>query len=183
MKNYFVGILISNSVLRQELFKIFYPDLYINTGRYIPSIVRNASTLKTLDLSSSWDITFKQVKRIFSACHELKELDLSCCCVGHRHKKLSSESIEFICKNVPSCVEKLNFSGQAVENDHLAMLVKRCKNLTELSLCKTHITQGGFNSLPDEIKDIVKCKVERYVKSEAVEGPKFCGGYSGGQFY
>ena len=162
--------MISNSA-----FQIFYPDLYINTGRYIPSIVRNASSLKTLDLSSSWDITFKQVKRIFSACRELKELDLSCCCVGHRHKKLSKESIDFICKNVPSFIEKLNFSGQAVENEHLSMLVKRCKNLTELSLCKTYITQHGFDSLPDEIKIIVKCKVERYVKSEEGEGPRLCG--------
>ncbi len=46
---------------------------------------------------------------------------------------------------------------------------------TKLSLCKTYITQHGFDSLPDEIKIIVKCKVERYVKSEEGEDPKLCG--------
>ena len=142
---------------------MLYPDLNINTGWYIPSIVRNAATLKTLDLSSSWDITFKQVKRIFSACRELRELDLSCCCVGPKHKKLSAQSIEFIFKNVPSFIEKLNLSGQAVTDEHFEMLMERCINITELCLCNTHITRGFWTTLPEEITKVVKCQVQRYV--------------------
>ena len=142
---------------------MLYPDLNTKTGWYIPSIVRNAATLKTLDLSSSWDITFKQIKRIFSACRELRELDLSCCCVGPKHKKLSAQSIEFICNNVPSSIEKLNLSGQAVTNEHFEMLLERCKNITELCLCNTHITRDFWTTLPEEITKVVKCEVQRYV--------------------
>lgn len=143
--------------------KLSLSAMNFTTGRYIPSIVRNASTLKVLDLSNCWDIGYKQVKRIFTACQELKEVDLSCCCIGTRHKKLTEESIEFIVENVPTSLERLNLSGQAVENHHLSMLLDRCKELKELSLCKTLISQHYWNTLPDAITEVVKCKVEKYV--------------------
>jgi hypothetical protein len=79
-----------------------------------------------------------------------------------KHKKLSAQSIEFICKNVPSFLEKFNLSGQAVENEHFEMLLERCKNLTELCLCNTHITRDFWTTLPDKITKVVKCQVQRY---------------------
>ena len=135
----------------------FYPDLYIIKARYIPSIERNGSTLKTLDLSDCSGLTYKQIQRIFTACHKLEEIDLSSTNY-YKISKLSTQSISFVCGILPAThIKKVNLSGLPVKDCQLKLLVKRCLKITELCLCKTLITQQYWDSLSPTVKNWLQC--------------------------
>jgi len=85
----------------QSLEKLSLSSLDFNKAQYIPSIERNGSTLKTLDLSDCSGLTYKQIQRIFTACHKLEELDLSCTNY-YKISKLCTQSISFFCGILPA---------------------------------------------------------------------------------
>ena len=134
-----------------------YPDLYINKARYIPSIERNGSSLKTLDLSDCSGLTYKQTRRIFTSCHRLEEIDLSCTSLC-KCSKLSPQSISFVCGILPAGhIKKVNLSGLPVEDYQINLLVNRCNKITELCLCRTLITQQYWDSISSTVKKWLKC--------------------------
>jgi len=85
----------------QSLEKLSLSSFDFNKVQYIPSIERNGSTLKTLDLSDCSGLTYKQIQRIFTACHKLEELDLSCTNY-YKISKLCTQSITFVCGILPA---------------------------------------------------------------------------------
>jgi len=141
----------------RSLEKLSLSSLDFNKARYIPSIERNGSTLKTLDLSDCSGLTYKQIQRIFTACHKLEELDLSSTNY-YKISKLSTQSISFVCGILPAThIKKVNLSGLPVKDCQLNLLVKRCLKITELCLCKTLITQQYWDSLSPTVKNWLQC--------------------------
>jgi len=141
----------------RSLEKLSLSSLDFNKARYIPSIERNGSTLKTLDLSDCSGLTYKQIQRIFTACHKLEEIDLSCTNY-YKISKLSTQSISFVCGILPAThIKKVNLSGLPVKDCQLNLLIKRCLKITELCLCKTLITQQYWDSLSPTVKNWLQC--------------------------
>ena len=129
-----------------SLEKLSMSSMYFGTYvPYVPSIVRNSSTLKILDLSFCRGLDFNQVKRIFSACQELKEVSFE------GIKQLCPDSISFICNNLSKLIEKINLKNQKVYDNHLNNLVSRCKNIVELDLRETLVTEISLDPIIENL--------------------------------
>jgi len=139
----------------RSLEKLSLSSLDFEKFRYVPSIIRNRKTLKSLDLSDCKGLTFKHIRRIFTSCCHLKEVDLS----GIR--KLSTDSIAFICNHLPKSIEIVDLSDLAVQDEHIKALVKRCTQITELCLCKTLVTTTYWDSLPNSVQKALQCHTLR----------------------
>jgi len=141
----------------RSLEKLSLSSLDFNKARFVPSIERNGSTLKTLDLSDCSGLTFRQIQRIFTACQKLEVVDLSCTDY-FKISKISEECISFICEALPAkFTQKLNFSGLPLQDYQLKRLITRCENISELALCKTLISGNYTDSLPSKIQKKFCC--------------------------
>lgn len=141
----------------RSLEKLSLSSLDFNKARYIPSIERNGTTLKTLDLSDCSGLSYKQIQRIFTACSKLEEVDLSSTNY-FKISKLSVQSISFVCGILPAThIKKVNLSGLPVKDYQLKLLVNRCQEITELCLCRTLITQQYWDSLSPTVKNWLQC--------------------------
>ena len=114
--------------------------------KQILTILQNGKTLKVLDLSRCTFCTGQKncrvycgcngtvpIKKIVENCNELEELCL--------HKTwLPETSIDFFVSNLTSKIQKLDLFGMShLRDEHVKILVTRCKKITELNL-------GGWNS-------------------------------------
>ena len=89
------------------------------------------SKLKVLELRN-FELSVESVQRIFSLCQELAELNISEWREGHI---LCKKSVQFICDNLSTKIEKLDISNQRnFGNDEIKTLLKRCNKLKELAL-------------------------------------------------
>ena len=120
---------------------------------YIPAIVRNSSTLKILDLSYCKGLDFNRIRRIFSACQELKEVSFE------GIEQLCPHSISFICNNLSTAIEKINLKNQKVDDNHLKNLVSRCKNIIELDLRQTLITEISLDPIIENLSESLESLV------------------------
>jgi len=141
----------------RSLEKLSLSSLDFNKARFVPSIERNGSTLKTLDLSDCSGLTFHQIVRIFTACRKLEVVDLSCTDY-FKISKISEGSISYVCEALPAeFIEKVNFSGLPLQDYQLKRLITRCENITELAMCKTLITRHYTDSLSSRIQKTFMC--------------------------
>lgn len=143
----------------RSLEKLSMSSLDFKASPYVPSIIRNSSTLKFLNLSDCNGLDFKQIKRIFSACKELKEVKFEMI------DGLCPDSISFISNNLPKAIEKVSLNQLKVDDNHLNTLVSRCKNIVELNLCQTLITDRSLDPI---IKNLSE-SLESLVWSETLD--------------
>ena len=108
------------------------------------SICKNGKTLETLNLNSS-DVEilwvecypFSYFQEIIKSCQELKQVDLA---FVNAKQGLTYEDLEFLAKNIPQNIEKLNLSSSLVTNSDVKILLSRCNKIKALSL-----EAGGLN--------------------------------------
>ena len=87
-----------------------------------------------MNLSRCNGLDLESIQLIANNCVELEELDL-------RKTELCQDSIDFLAKNLTPKVVKLYLgSNENVNDENLKALVMRCRNLTELDLSGTSIS-------------------------------------------
>ena len=99
-------------------------------AKFFKCIIQNCDTLKVLELTN-FELSLESVQRIFSLCQELTELNIS----EREGYILCEKSVDFICDNLSTKIEKLDISDQPnFGNDEIKTLIKRCNKLSELAL-------------------------------------------------
>ena len=102
-----------------------------------------------------------------------------------RSSVLKEEAIGIFCKKISPKLQKVDLGGCVVRNHHMQILVKRCKNVTELRL---HATQLENNDCVDVIikgffKTLIKLELPYSISFSAMQGrgnprgigpPKLC---------
>ena len=104
-------------------------------AKFFKCIIQNCDTLKVLELTD-FELSLESVQRIFSLCQELTDLNISNWRDG---RMLCEKSVEFICDNLSTKIEKLDISHQPnFGNEEIKKLLKRCNKLNELALCGSY---------------------------------------------
>ena len=126
------------------------------TPKMAESICKNGKTLQILNLNrSDLDIEgdlndFKSYwQEIIKCCQELNEVDFAYVNCG---EGLIDEDVEFLVKNIPPNVEKLNLSScpdnwTAFNDYHVEILLRRCNKIKALSLDATAITDLSLKNI------------------------------------
>ena len=113
------------------------PRINRTEAKFFKCIIQNCDTLKVLNLAK-FELNLTDVQRIISLCQELTELKISEPWEGIW---LCDKSVEFICNNLTTKIEKLDFRGQPnFGDDQFKTLLKRCNKLTELSFCSSGLS-------------------------------------------
>jgi hypothetical protein len=115
-------------------------------AKFFKCIIQNCDTLRVLELTN-FELSLESVERIFSLCQELTELKF-----GHGYmddgKDLCEESVDFICNNLSTKMEKLHISCQSnFGDDQLKKLLKRCNRLTELDVSGTEVSDKSASTI------------------------------------
>ena len=142
------------------------------TNEMAESICKNGKTLQILNLNSS-DLFFSEysegsedseesedledsedsedwedynyLQEIFKCCQELKEVGLAN--VNYGNGITEDDDLEFLFKNIPPNVEKLNLRGTLISDNQVETLLNRCNKIKTLSLEATWITDDSFSSI------------------------------------
>ena len=88
---------------------------------------QNGKTLKILDLDRCIGLDLNSIQVIVQNCAELTEANFA-------HTKLSKRSIDFLTKNITKKIQKLSLFGLDVSDENINVLVRRCSQLSALSL-------------------------------------------------
>ena len=88
---------------------------------------QNGKTLKILDLDRCSGLDLNSIQAIVQNCVELTEANFA-------HTKLSKRSIDFLMKNITRKIKKLSLFGLDVSDENINVLVRRCSQLSALSL-------------------------------------------------
>ena len=122
--------------------------------------LKNSKTLTVLRLQIR-ELTFESIENIVK-CTELKELSLA------HHSEDSSvayckdiytsgHSLSYLVQNISPAIKKISFEGKInFRNEHVQMLLSRCKKLEELSLRNTSITLIPLTAILENCLDLVK---------------------------
>ena len=108
------------------------------TPKMAVSICKNGKTLKILNLNSS-DLDFissypySSLQEIIKYCQELRDVNLNV------YNGLNNEDLEFLARNIPPNVEKLNLSKSYINDDHVKTLLSRSNKMKALILEATWI--------------------------------------------
>ena len=129
-----------------SLQKLVMPDSSM-TPKMAASICQNRKTLQILDLYQC-DGDQPGYLQIIKCCQELKELDLQ---NGFCDKGLSDECLEFIAKHVSQNVEILDLSDLCISDNHVKVLLSRCKKIKTLRLCATMITDASLKIIRQKL--------------------------------
>ena len=126
----------------------FYPEISQIDLKFFKCIIQNSDTLKVLDVSET-QLSLASVQRIFLLCQNLIELNISADhCLPYNPAKLCLESVDFLCNNLTTTIEKIDISRQPnFGNDQFKTLIKRCNRITELSLSGTSVTDDSVNTI------------------------------------
>ena len=125
------------------------------TDKMLVSICKNGKTLQSLNLNFSdtriliHHPSYPHLKHIIKWCQELKKVDLAYV-NENKHRisgGLSDDDLEFLVKNIPPSVEKLNLSGSRLTDDHLKILLARCNKIKVFSLEATWITDNSLKNI------------------------------------
>ena len=122
-------------------------------SKIIKCITQSSKTLRVLDIGYC-KLRFDSVQLIITLCLELTDLNI--CGI-----KVSQKSVDFICSNLTSKIEKLDFSDQPnFGDDQLETLLKRCNKMTQLSIEFTDVSDDSLKLIPDTLSQtLLKLKV------------------------
>ena len=133
----------SSSSLKQLVMK----GVYL-TPKMAVSICKNGKTLQILNLNSSSLVEISSyynnyLQEIIKCCPELKEVDLA-----HQLETwLTSGDLEFLVRNIPPKIEKLDLCSSVITDDHIKILLSRCNEIKALSLEATCITDDSLKTI------------------------------------
>ncbi|XP_068897785.1 S-phase kinase-associated protein 2 isoform X2 [Tenebrio molitor] len=99
--------------------------------------------IEVLNLAMATGINIDGLKNLLINCRKIKELNLS-------WTYLNANSIEYICENLPSSLDRFNFSGcrKLLHDQNVIQLVANCPHLRELDLSDcTSITGEAVKKL------------------------------------
>ena len=124
------------------------------TPKMALSICKNGKTLQVLNLNHSLVGTFDRLdytlhnttsdfQAIIKCCQELKELDLNYINEGIEN----DEALEFLAENISPNVERFNLIDHDIKDDHVKILLKRCKKIKILTLEATFITNETLKNI------------------------------------
>ena len=134
-------------------------------ANFFKCIIQNCGTLRVLELTD-FELSLESVQRIFSLCQELTELKFGADYMEDR-KDLCEESVDFICNNLSTKIEKLDISYQTNFGDEqIKILLKRCNRLTELALMDTVVSDKS-------VKIIIKTLSKTLVKLDVGDNFSF----------
>ena len=119
------------------------------THKMVVGICKNGKTLQRLNLNfsdaSSFPITIPHyLQDIIKWCQELREVDLA---YMNNIGGLKDDDVEFLVKNIPPNVERLNLSGSRIMDDHVKILLVRCNKIKAFSLEATWITDKSLKNI------------------------------------
>ena len=134
------------------------PELTQNELKFFKCIIQNSDTLKILNLTET-RLSLANIQLIFSQCQDLIELNIASeCSFSSPSTQLCPESVDYICNNLTTTIEKLDIKRQQnFGDDQCKTLMKRCTRITELSF-------GGTNVSNDSMNTIVETLYESQVK-------------------
>ena len=110
------------------------------------------------------NLNFETVKQVVDKCVNLSEVNFS-------DTKLSTDSVNYVVKNLTPNVQKLSLQNlESVTDEQVSTLVIRCNKLTSLDLFKTSVTNAVLTSiithltvlefLLESLKSMSDCKVK-----------------------
>ena len=119
------------------------------TIKMADSICKNGNTLQILNLnrSSLAEISSyynNHLQEIIKCCPALKEVDLA-----HQMEcgGLTPRDLEFLVRNIPPKIEKLNLCSSAIIDNHIKILLSRCNEIKALSLEATCMTDDSLKTI------------------------------------
>ena len=83
------------------------PRLPIIDSKFFKCIIQCSGTLRVLNLADC-SLNLDEVKHIVTLCLELRELNINAWGFAWEHDFLCEDSIDFLCKNLTTKIEKLN---------------------------------------------------------------------------
>ena len=121
------------------------------TPKMAASICQNEKTLQKLNLSSSM-CDQSSYLQIIKCCQELKEVDLSGCIPDDDNEEISDDCIQSITKLISPNIEMLDLSILEVMDNHVKILLSRCKKIKALHLGRgTLITDHSLTSIRENL--------------------------------
>ena len=134
----------------------------------IDHICQNGKTLKILSLvgcNIDYNHRNELIKKLLTSCPQLTELNLQDSegvgphgIIGNNN--LLDSHVSTLVNNMPPSILKLNLSSQlCVYDKHVNTLVQRCKNITELNLSFTEITNDSLESIIEHLNSLEKLSV------------------------
>ena len=108
------------------------------------SVCQNYKTLQTLNLARCDADGSSYLQQIIKSCQELKEIDLS-------NSFESDFWLEFLAKNISPNVEILNLSKLDITDNHVRILISRCKKIKVLNLGGTLITDDSLRNIGEKL--------------------------------
>ena len=112
------------------------------TPKIARSICKNGKTLQELNLNrspvSGYLMPNGDFQAIIKCCQELKEVHLA---NDKKEHALTAEDLQFLAKNISPNVLKLTLTFQYFTDDHVKILLGRCREIKELILEATLITK------------------------------------------
>ena len=104
------------------------------------SICHNGNTLQILNLKGSY-LDEPNLQEIIRCCQNLKEVDLA-----YEYKKYGNEYFDFLAKNMPPNVKKLNLGNNLITDDEVQILLSRCKKIKAVNPQGTRIIANNFSN-------------------------------------
>lgn len=119
-------------------------------SKFFKCIIQNSKTLRVLDLAGV-NLSLESVKHIFTLCQELTELNLNV---------LDDKSMDFLCKNLTSKIEKIDI-GSNLRVDQLTVLLRRCNKISELSINCTCLSDDSVSTIVENLsQSLVKLEID-----------------------
>ena len=115
----------------------------------------NKENLKVLDLSCCSEVTIESVDKILK-CDKLTELNLCFIDVF----STSPDLVNHLINNILPNLEKLSLRGFCLLDDHVKVIVNRCKKLTELDIFGTqNVTNKSIAYVVEKLPELVKLDI------------------------
>ena len=122
------------------------------TPKMADSICKNGKTLQILNLNGSSLVEISSylnnyLQEIIKCCPGLKEVDLA-----HPLKTwLTNADLEFLVRNIPPKIEKLNICSSVITDDRIKILLSRCNEIKALSIEATWITDDSLKTIRQQL--------------------------------
>ena len=113
-----------------SLQKLSLANLPLTLDRINTVCIQNSKTLQVLDLSSGQGLSITSIQNIVAKCVDLKEINFA-------DTMLSQDSVNFLVKNLTSKIEKVNLSGLEIMDEHIELLLEKCKQIKVTFICSS----------------------------------------------